>query len=272
MYKGLLQNYAQRRGLGMPAYDNESMGMDQATCFKASVTVGGQTFKSPQFFSLLKDAEHAAAKVAMEFFLPEGNLEAMLLSEEGRFYKNLLCEMTQKEGLALPVYDTVSDGPSHMPTFASRVEIEGERFQGSVMKTKKQAEDDAAKVAWTRLREPLCLGSDDAAQRKNQSDPPGGADISNSSKLAEEIGGGGEPVPGSYGRREPSSPRSRGDDEISSASASVQGKYEFTASEEESSTSAIRVIVCPRKNNSQLPAGARLLPFSDDMWMAVRIE
>ncbi|CAA6653849.1 unnamed protein product [Spirodela intermedia] len=153
MYKGLLQNYAQRRGLGMPAYDNESMGMDQATCFKASVTVGGQTFKSPQFFSLLKDAEHAAAKVAMEFFLPEGNLEAMLLSEEGRFYKNLLCEMTQKEGLALPVYDTVSDGPSHMPTFASRVEIEGERFQGSVMKTKKQAEDDAAKVAWTRLRE-----------------------------------------------------------------------------------------------------------------------
>lgn len=64
----------------MPAYDNESMGQNHGLCFKASVTVGGQTFRSPQFFSLLKDAEHAAAKVAVEFFSSEGNPEAMHLS------------------------------------------------------------------------------------------------------------------------------------------------------------------------------------------------
>lgn len=66
--------------------------------------------------------------------------------------------MAQKEGIAIPVYDTVSDGLSHIPTFASTVEIKGERFQGSVMKTKKQAENDAAKVAWTRLRERKMAG------------------------------------------------------------------------------------------------------------------
>lgn len=61
--------------------------------------------------------------------------------------------MALKEGYRLPVYSTEKYGASHMPTFFSTVEIEGEAFVGQKEKTKKQAEMNAAKVAYTYLKE-----------------------------------------------------------------------------------------------------------------------
>lgn len=60
-------------------------------------------------------------------------------------------ELAQKEGLLFPVYDTARAGPPHAPTFSSTVEVGGGTFQGQEAKTKKQAEMNAAKVAYNAL-------------------------------------------------------------------------------------------------------------------------
>ncbi|RZS15893.1 hypothetical protein BHM03_00047799, partial [Ensete ventricosum] len=72
---------------------------------------------------------------------------------EDAVYKNLLQELTQKHGFPLPKYTTTSYGKSHIPSFSSTVEIKGEFFKGDVAKTRKQAEMNAAKVAWSHLKE-----------------------------------------------------------------------------------------------------------------------
>lgn len=75
------------------------------------------------------------------------------MQAESALYKNLLQELAQKQGISLPSYQTLRDGACHMATFRSTVEVEGESFEGDVAKTKKQAEMNAAKVAWYKLRE-----------------------------------------------------------------------------------------------------------------------
>ena len=57
-------------------------------------------------------------------------------------------ELAQKELFCIPSYETVKCGPSHMPTFFSTVEVDGEIFHGKAGKSKKQAEIKAANVAY----------------------------------------------------------------------------------------------------------------------------
>lgn len=71
-------------------------------------------------------------------------------------YKNLLQELTQKEGSPLPVYTTTRSGEAHSSMFVSSVEVKGEVFSGERAKTKKQAEFLAAKVAYMKLKECMC--------------------------------------------------------------------------------------------------------------------
>ena len=78
-------------------------------------------------------------------------------------YKNLLQELAQQEGFSIPIYDTTKSGELHMPKFYSNVEVEGEIFRGKEGKSKKQAELNAAKVAYSILKErkspvPACDG------------------------------------------------------------------------------------------------------------------
>lgn len=81
-------------------------------------------------------------------------------------YKNLLQELAQKEGFCLPTYGTNSCVVPHMPVFVSTVfvstvEVKGETFQDEGARTKKQAEMNAAKVAYIIIKERkwffLCL-------------------------------------------------------------------------------------------------------------------
>ncbi|KAL5547225.1 hypothetical protein UlMin_006912 [Ulmus minor] len=146
LYKNELQMYAQKRNLVLPVYSCEREGPPHASRFRSRVTIGGQTYESPEFFPTLKEAEHAAARVALMSFSP-----AEVLKDDSSFYKNLLQEMVQKEGLCLPIYATNKSGEPHCPTFIATVEIEGEYFAGEVAKTKKQAEMNAAKVAYKAL-------------------------------------------------------------------------------------------------------------------------
>jgi hypothetical protein len=74
-------------------------------------------------------------------------------------YKNLLQESAQREGLSIPIYKTIKIGPCHMPTFFSTVEVKGEIFRGKGGKSKKHAELNAAKVAYSFLKQGKSLVS-----------------------------------------------------------------------------------------------------------------
>ena len=64
-YKSQLQIYAQKRGKNLPLYRTINLGSLHASLFKSEVTIDGQTFESPEYFRTMKEAETAAAKVAL---------------------------------------------------------------------------------------------------------------------------------------------------------------------------------------------------------------
>ncbi|CAN1852170.1 Double-stranded RNA-binding protein 4, partial [Linum perenne] len=106
---------------------------------KCSVTIDGQTYRNDELFPTLKDAEHSAAKVALEALQPGWN------GEEELMYKSLLQEKIQKKGGCLPNYETRKLGQVHAPTFISTVEVEGQAFTGHEVKSKKHGRDECSK-------------------------------------------------------------------------------------------------------------------------------
>ena len=65
MYKNQLQELAQRSCFSLPSYVCTREGPDHAPRFKATVTFKGETFDGPSNFTTLRQAEHAAAEVAL---------------------------------------------------------------------------------------------------------------------------------------------------------------------------------------------------------------
>ncbi|XP_022749021.1 double-stranded RNA-binding protein 2-like [Durio zibethinus] len=154
MYKNQLQELAQRSCFNLPAYACIREGPDHAPRFKATVNFNGEIFESPTFCSTLRQAEHAAAEVALGVLSKKGPskaLAARVLDETG-VYKNLLQETAHRAGLKLPVYTTVRSGPRHIPVFSCTVELAGMSFRGETAKTKKQAQKNAAMTAWSALK------------------------------------------------------------------------------------------------------------------------
>lgn len=147
VYKSRLQHYAQKKSLALPEYSYEFDGPPHARLFRASVTIDGRSYRTLEYYPTLKDAEHAAAKVALE------SLSLGEIQEDEGLYKTLLQELAQKEGFYFPSYSTVKTGPPHMPTFVSTVEVGCETYRGRECKTKKQSEMSAAKVAYNTLME-----------------------------------------------------------------------------------------------------------------------
>lgn len=78
LYKNQLQIYAQKRNLSLPVYAPEWEGQCHARRFRCKVTIDGQTFQSPKFYSTLKESEHAAAEIAFKSLSPNGVQEVRL--------------------------------------------------------------------------------------------------------------------------------------------------------------------------------------------------
>ncbi|KAM0935972.1 putative double-stranded RNA-binding domain-containing protein [Dioscorea sansibarensis] len=155
MYKNQLQELAQRSCFNLPSYACIREGPDHAPRFKASVNFNGEIFEGPSNCTTLRQAEHAAAEVALHNLSTRGpsrTLTARVLDETG-VYKNLLQETAHRAGLKLPVYTTVRSGPGHQPVFTCNVELAGMSFNGEPAKTKKQAEKNAAMAAWSALKQ-----------------------------------------------------------------------------------------------------------------------
>ncbi|KAI0518659.1 hypothetical protein KFK09_006095 [Dendrobium nobile] len=155
MYKNQLQELAQRSCFNLPSYACIREGPDHAPRFKATVNFNGEAFESPTFCTTLRQAEHAAAEVALDTLSKRGpsrSLAAKVLDETG-VYKNLLQETAHRAGMKLPVYTTVRSGPGHTPIFSCSVELASMSFSGEPAKTKKQAQKNAAMAAWSALKQ-----------------------------------------------------------------------------------------------------------------------
>ncbi|OIV90075.1 hypothetical protein TanjilG_01529 [Lupinus angustifolius] len=287
LYKNQLQNYAHKKNLNLPAYSSEWEGPPHALRFKCKVTIDGQTFESSKFFSTLKDAEHAAAEVALMSLSPGGVQE-----DQTGLYKNLLQEFVQKEGFRLPSYNTNRYGESHMPTFVSQVEIEGESFTGQEAKSKKQAETSAAKVAYMTLKE-----------RKGMSDqsslfplsahcgqaPEFSSDLSEANvitglqhhaNLKSPVSPGLVPKIQLDKSKEPvsitekkgsssSSGNSNGCTEPSlSEISNVVSDTSKMASTQGTTPCRVKVIVYSSNTNVEIEGGGSMMPISDDKWLA----
>ncbi|XP_022719247.1 double-stranded RNA-binding protein 2-like [Durio zibethinus] len=171
MYKNQLQELAQRSCFNLPSYSCIREGPDHAPRFKATVNFNGETFESPTFCFTLRQAEHAAAEIALNTLAnrgPSKALAARVLDETG-VYKNLLQETAHRAGLNLPVYTTVRSGPGHVPSFSCRVDLGGMSFTGELARSKKQAQKNAAMAAWSTLRKLSQHGSSSSSSPSSPS-------------------------------------------------------------------------------------------------------
>jgi ribonuclease-3 len=69
----------------------------------------------------------------------------------GQDYKTRLQELAARTYDTLPSYDVLDDGPDHAKRFYARVSVGGTAFGQGEGRSKKQAEQAAARVAWEEL-------------------------------------------------------------------------------------------------------------------------
>ncbi|EES16051.1 hypothetical protein SORBI_3008G110000 [Sorghum bicolor] len=157
-FKTQLSVYAQKLSKVPPLYKHIQEGPAHAPRFNAEVTIDGQTFGRPELlYYKLKDAEAAAAEVALDLLPPIPPQEYTIPSLS---YKNFIQEIAQKEGISLPVYNTVPTNKENSTAYKSSVQIKGEIFEGEPGTSKKQAEMNAAKIAYHHLALPELEGDD----------------------------------------------------------------------------------------------------------------
>ncbi|KAF3441435.1 hypothetical protein FNV43_RR15349 [Rhamnella rubrinervis] len=297
LYKNQLQNYAQKRNITLPVYSYEQEGPSHNTRYKSTVTIDGQSYGSPEFFPTLKEAENAAAKVALTSLSPDRVQE-----HDAGFYKNLLQELVQKEGIPLPMYSTTRTGEAHVPVFISTVTIEEEAFTGEEARSKKLAEINAAKVAYNSLKErkssqvasvlcltkqgqetpelvSSCLKSNisDVQQNARPKVPVISSPGTVTAEQAKDDRGKGNSLsrdvmhgdvhstflPDPYKFQTGSSPHLASDRNMADVDSSSKLPIESS-----SSSPFKRVCVYPRVQISIIPEGRIMLPMSDDNWVA----
>jgi len=80
-------------------------------------------------------------------------MEKIKCGEISSNYKALLQELTQSEKHSMPTYHLIeATGPDHDKQFAVEVLIQGETMGRGTGKSKKDAEMEAARLAWKKLR------------------------------------------------------------------------------------------------------------------------
>nr|CDM84430.1 unnamed protein product [Triticum aestivum] len=160
-YKSQLQVYAQKRHKELPSYDTIQSGPPHAPLFRSTVTIDGRKFESPQDYHTTKEAEFAAARVALMSLcqeanpseqMPVGSASCISLPGIQINHKLQLQMYAQKRGKQLPWYDRIQEGPSHAPQFKSIVTIDGQTFESpQYCHTIKEAEYAAANLALVSL-------------------------------------------------------------------------------------------------------------------------
>ncbi|GMJ03758.1 hypothetical protein HRI_004044900 [Hibiscus trionum] len=299
-YKNVLQNYAQKRNLIRPVYSCESEGPPHASRFRCKVNINEKAYESLEFFPTIKEAEHDAARIALLSLAPY-----TIEEEDFSLYKNLLQELTQKEGLPLPVYTTTRSGEAHASMFVSVVEVKGEFFTGQGAKTKKQAEFSAAKFAYTKIKKSKsnrCSMDNTPGYHEQEvhvvsaSHLPTNVNADTQQNLVSEAGTLlNSSTPSGADRPEDrvnitfidplrssspilsEHPQLYDNLSISNILSNHLGTTSNSIEDsiiqpiEMSTLSCNRVVVHPHVPNMKFPAGSTVLPMSDNDWVAVKI-
>jgi ribonuclease III len=100
------------------------------------------------------DRGWAAAERMVMSLLGE-RMEIAAAGPGGHDYKTRLQELCARSFDQLPIYLVRDEGPDHAKLFEAVVEVRGERLGFGRGRSKKQAEQGAAKEAWERLRAAL---------------------------------------------------------------------------------------------------------------------
>jgi ribonuclease III len=90
-----------------------------------------------------------ARELIERLFAPR--MEAYVRGEGDRDYKTILQELASQELRALPVYHIEERGPDHQKEFTATVVIAGETLGSGVGRSKKEAEQQAAREAHARI-------------------------------------------------------------------------------------------------------------------------
>ncbi|CAA0824357.1 Double-stranded RNA-binding protein 4 [Striga hermonthica] len=143
-FKSKLETYARKRNLKPPVYLDEKVG----PLYRAVVSIDDDWFQSPVMCETMEGAQDSAAQVALLSLSTDAFLE-----NDPRSYKILLNELAKDEGFFIPVYTTSRCDEAKFEAFSSIVDVEGEIFQGAKANSKKLAELNAAKAAYTVLIE-----------------------------------------------------------------------------------------------------------------------
>jgi ribonuclease-3 len=92
----------------------------------------------------------AAAELIVRLFQPR--MEAYARGEGERDYKTVLQEVSAQEIGSVPDYRVAARGPDHQKEFTATVYLRGEPWGRGTGRSKKEAEQQAAQEAYTRLR------------------------------------------------------------------------------------------------------------------------
>jgi ribonuclease-3 len=98
-----------------------------------------------------------AAEVVHRLF--DALMDEVARSGAGLDWKTSLQELTAERGWGVPVYEMTSDGPDHEKTFTASAWVAGVLYPACTGRSKKEAEQAAAEVAWRALT----AGDPDAA-------------------------------------------------------------------------------------------------------------
>jgi ribonuclease-3 len=83
----------------------------------------------------------------------DGLLRAAPLLGAGLDWKTSLQELTAASDLGVPEYRISEDGPDHLKTFTAVAVVAGRELGSGVGRTKKEAEQKAAELAWRSLKD-----------------------------------------------------------------------------------------------------------------------
>jgi ribonuclease-3 len=97
----------------------------------------------------LEHGVEGAARVIHALF--DDLMHDVATSSAGLDWKTSLQELTAERGLGVPEYEMTSDGPDHAKTFTARAIVAGQVFVACTGRSKKEAEQAAAELAWTAI-------------------------------------------------------------------------------------------------------------------------
>ncbi|KAK3218426.1 hypothetical protein Dsin_012396 [Dipteronia sinensis] len=146
MHKNRLQEYAQRSSIALPIYQTVNEGYQHAPRFRATVFVDGETYTSSNTYLHRKAAEQDVAKLALECISKKIKDEGSpLIIEDAIYCKSILNEFAVKMTLERPTYNTIQPEGS-LPAFISYLVFNDVTYTGEVGKSKKEAEQLAARA------------------------------------------------------------------------------------------------------------------------------